>query len=185
LSANTEAHAKQLARVAPRLQLRLLTQRIDRAGERLERASVRGGSALERVAGQRRTRLERTSGRLAPQLLLNRIERARDRMNSSAQMLQSLSYQSVLRRGFALVRNEAGDAVRAAGAIATGAYLSIEFADGRVQATATGSDATPSAPDVPPHTAPPKPQSPSPSSSTPRAKPRPPIKDAGSQGSLF
>jgi exodeoxyribonuclease VII large subunit len=177
LSANTDAHAKQLARVAPRLQVRLLSQRIERAGERLERATVRGGGALERVASQRRTRLERTSGRLAPQLLLNRIARARDRVTSSAQMLQSLSYQSVLRRGFALVRNEAGDAVRAASAIAPGSRLTIEFADGEVAATADGartaSDPTPTPARIVS------------GQLNPRPKPKLPSKGGGSQGSLF
>jgi exodeoxyribonuclease VII large subunit len=180
LLANTDAHAKQLARVAPRLQLRLLSQRIERARERLDRAIVRGGSALERVASQRRTRLERTSGRLAPQLILNRIARARDRVAASGQMLQSLSYQSVLRRGFALVRNESGDAIRAASAIATGVHLTIEFADGHVSATTTGAGTPSSTPQTPPHA----PTSSSPTA-TQRTKPRAPVKDTGSQGSLF
>jgi exodeoxyribonuclease VII large subunit len=42
----------------------------------------------------------------------------------------------VLARGFALVRDEQGHAVHAAAAIGPNARLSIEFADGRVGATA-------------------------------------------------
>ena len=182
LSANTDAHAKQLVRVAPRLQLRLLSQRIDRAAERLERAAVRGGGALERVASQRRTRLERTSGRLAPQLLENRIARARDRVGSSAQMLQSLSYQSVLRRGFALVRNEAGDAVRAASVVAPGSRISIEFADGAIDATADGTRTSTTPPAAVPARIVPAQLQPRPKARTPGANGG---QDGGSQGSLF
>jgi exodeoxyribonuclease VII large subunit len=184
LSTNTDAHAKQLARVSPRLQLRLLEQRLARATERLDRATVRGGNALERVASQRRTRLERTGGRLAPQLLINRIERARDRMGASAQMLQSLSYQSVLRRGFALVRNDAGDAVRAASAIADGARLTIEFADGDIAATAFGAATVKRTPPTNPPTTQASPRAAATAAAT-RTKPRTPPGTAGSQGSLF
>jgi exodeoxyribonuclease VII large subunit len=42
----------------------------------------------------------------------------------------------VLARGFALVRDEAGHPLHAADAIGPGARLEIEFADGRVGATA-------------------------------------------------
>jgi exodeoxyribonuclease VII large subunit len=51
-------------------------------------------------------------------------------------LLAALSYRGVLARGFALVRDEQGLAVHAAGAIGPGARLTIEFADGRVAATA-------------------------------------------------
>ena len=51
-------------------------------------------------------------------------------------MLSALSYRGVLARGFALVRDEQGHAVHAAAAIGPSAHLTIEFADGRVGATA-------------------------------------------------
>jgi exodeoxyribonuclease VII large subunit len=50
--------------------------------------------------------------------------------------LSALSYRGVLARGFALVRDEQGQPVHAAADIGPGAYLNIEFADGRVGATA-------------------------------------------------
>jgi exodeoxyribonuclease VII large subunit len=58
------------------------------------------------------------------------------RVAHSGQLLAALSYRSVLTRGFALVRDEQGHAVHAAAAIGPGAHLSLEFADGRVAATA-------------------------------------------------
>jgi exodeoxyribonuclease VII large subunit len=50
--------------------------------------------------------------------------------------LSALSYRGVLARGFALVRDEDGHAVHAAASVGPNAHLSIEFADGRVAATA-------------------------------------------------
>jgi exodeoxyribonuclease VII large subunit len=44
----------------------------------------------------------------------------------------------VLARGFALVRGEGGVPLRAAAAVGAGMRLDIEFADGRVGATAEG-----------------------------------------------
>jgi exodeoxyribonuclease VII large subunit len=51
-------------------------------------------------------------------------------------LLAALSYRGVLARGFALVRDEQGLPVHAATAIGPGARLELEFADGRVAATA-------------------------------------------------
>jgi len=157
LAANTQAHGKRLARVSPRLQVRLLTVRLERARDRLERTAERGRDCLGRFAALRRARLERLSGRLTPVSVLNRLERAGERLNAldlrarqtfiagiearrrhlgaQEQMLASLSYQSVLRRGFALVRDDAGRTVRTIGAAPAGSHISIEVADGRIGAT--------------------------------------------------
>jgi len=54
-------------------------------------------------------------------------------------LLAALSYRSVLARGFALVRNEAGHPLHAAADVEPGTRLELEFSDGRVAATA-GSD---------------------------------------------
>lgn len=136
LNANTAAHAQRLSRIAPRLQVRLLSQRIETAEKRLHLAWQRGSNALARLAGARRTRFERVSGRLAPRIVLNRLERWRATLDAQGNMLASLSYQSVLRRGFTLVRDAQGRAVRQASGIAAGAVLDIEFADGHIAAAA-------------------------------------------------
>ncbi len=157
LAANTQAHGKRLARVSPRLQVRLLDVRLERCRDRLDRTAVRGRDCLGRFAALRRARLERLSGRLTPVSVLNRLERAGERLHTlelrarqtfiagietrrrhlaaQEQMLASLSYQSVLRRGFALVRDEAGRTVRTTGAAHAGAHITIEVADGRIGAT--------------------------------------------------
>jgi exodeoxyribonuclease VII large subunit len=64
------------------------------------------------------------------------MQRQQARIGHAGQLLTALSYKSVLTRGFALVRDERGHAVRAAASIAPGARLDLEFSDGRVGATA-------------------------------------------------
>jgi exodeoxyribonuclease VII large subunit len=59
-------------------------------------------------------------------------------VTSSGQLLSALSYRGVLARGFALVRDANGHALRAAAAVRPNARLSIEFADGSLGATADG-----------------------------------------------
>lgn len=53
-------------------------------------------------------------------------------------MLQSLSYRNVLKRGYALVRDEEGAPVKGAADLGPGRAIAIEFADGTVEAV-TGS----------------------------------------------
>jgi exodeoxyribonuclease VII large subunit len=53
-------------------------------------------------------------------------------------MLASLSYQSVLKRGFAILRDETGAMVRSAAAVAPGSRLDIELSDGHIRARAEG-----------------------------------------------
>jgi exodeoxyribonuclease VII large subunit len=64
------------------------------------------------------------------------MQRLDARVAHSGQLLSALSYRGVLARGFALVRDEQGQPVHAAAEIGPGANLDIEFADGRVAATA-------------------------------------------------
>ena len=169
LAANTNAHTQRFGRLAPRLQSRLLSVRLERAGQRLDQLAQRGAGALGRIAAGRRTRIERASARLSPQVLANRIARLRQTLDGDTKMLAALSYQSVLQRGFALVRDNEGRAVRAAAALVPGARIGIEFADGTAAADVVTSDfASESAGQT----------------ARPRATPRR-SGGSGSQGSLF
>ncbi|MEM1399548.1 MAG: exodeoxyribonuclease VII large subunit, partial [Pseudomonadota bacterium] len=58
-----------------------------------------------------------------------------------AQMLNSLSYERVLDRGFAVVRDGAGSPVADAAAIKSGDALSLQLRDGTVEAVAAGKPA--------------------------------------------
>ena len=174
LTANSQAHAQRLGRIAPRLQVRLLRQRIDTADKRLHLATQRGASALGRVAGARRQRLERTSSRLTPRLVLNRFDCWRALLQAQGNMLASLSYQSVLRRGFALVRDAEGRAIRQAAGLGAGVRLEIELADGRIDAETLAPSAGPL-----PFGSPSRPSAPR------SAAAKKTTSSGGSQGSLF
>ena len=60
-------------------------------------------------------------------------------LRSSGQLLNSLSYERVLDRGFALVRDTDGEPLMQASATSEGQSVSIRFSDGEIGATITGS----------------------------------------------
>jgi exodeoxyribonuclease VII large subunit len=160
LLASTRAHAMRLARSASRLDTRLLEARLARSRDRLEAFARRATASLTRISGPRRARLERAAGRLSPRPIAQRIDRSEERLqalagrarqsllaqvaarrrhlDAQAKLLGSLGYQGVLRRGYALVRDSAGRALRSVGEIASGQVLDIELADGHVDAQALG-----------------------------------------------
>lgn len=115
LLANARVHATRLARVSGRLTPAPILTSLSRWGERL-------------------VTLERRAGRA----LLNRVAVSRRVLDGQSALLKSLGYQSVLARGFALVRDANGLMVRQATTVAAGAVLDIEFSDGRIRAIAEG-----------------------------------------------
>ncbi len=119
LRANAHVYERRLSAIGGRLTVTTLRAQIDRAKEKVARlaASARRGADLH--IQQRDTRLRYVS-----------------------QLLNALSYKGVLERGFALVRDEQGQPLHTAANVISGQRLSIEFADGRVDATADG-DGTP------------------------------------------
>jgi exodeoxyribonuclease VII large subunit len=115
LLANTRAHGTRLARISGRLSLAPIVQKHSRCHERLE--------VLERRAGQ---------------ALLNRVAVRRRDLDGKCALLKSLGYQSVLSRGFSLVRDEGGVTVRRAQSVSAGAALTVQFSDGRIGVVADG-----------------------------------------------
>jgi exodeoxyribonuclease VII large subunit len=194
---NTRAHERRLVRVATRLTPQLLKARLERAGTRLDGLWRHAAASLAASTGRRRLRLERLAGRLTPQTVgdrvarraervaaldarlrqgvLNALHRQRRHLDACAKLLASLSYQGVLRRGFALVRDREGRSVRSARQVAPGQRLDIELADGHVAAEAAETGAADDA------RAPPR-------SSVRRSEPgrtRSKTGSPGDQGSLF
>ena len=110
LRANVREHGAHLARVSPRLSL----------------APIRTTMANER-------RSLDLSGRRAAQALQRLVAFQRQRLDGVTKLVDSLSYKSVLRRGYALVRDESGQPVHAATAITQWQALRLEFADGEVR----------------------------------------------------
>ena len=103
-------------------------QRVDDLGERLRRG-------LGRRLADARGDLARASGALRPAMLTQRLSRARERLDASWRLVQSLNPEKPLERGYVFVTRRIGGAVvkdstdaRAAGA------LVLHFADGPVDA---------------------------------------------------
>lgn len=136
--------------------LRQNTQRLTQA------LLVRKNLAIRDTARQR-SDLDALSARMC-RAIGERLARQQDRLAARGQMLASLGYQNVLARGFALVRDETDHPIRNAAKISAGQHLSLQFADGRVDAVA-GSEGGAKAP-----------------KSSPRPA-KPP--QSGGQGSLF
>ncbi len=62
--------------------------------------------------------------------------------DAQTKLLASLSYKSVLQRGFALVRDDADQPVRAAADVRRAQHLTVEFVDGRISVHADGAPPT-------------------------------------------
>ena len=120
LIANAQIHRTQLTRTAARLSPRLLKLRLARSSEIVIALGKRGELAQE-----------------------NYLQRHWDRVGNADQLLKAYSYQGVLKRGFALVRDSAGTPLRSAVNVTAGMRMEIEFSDGRVGAVADGTAAKP------------------------------------------
>ena len=66
------------------------------------------------------------------------LDMRRSRLDTASKLLSSLSYRSVLQRGFALVRDNARRPVHARADIHAGQDLSVEFHDGEISVRAAG-----------------------------------------------
>jgi exodeoxyribonuclease VII large subunit len=160
LTANSRAHAMRLARATSRLQLRLLDARMGKARDRLEALARRAEGSFTRLLGPKRARLERAAGRIGRRSLLERLQLCGERLAACdrrmhrafagyvdarrrhlafrAMLLASLSYQGVLQRGFALVRDASGRTLRRIAEATPGKRLEVELGDGRFAAEVSG-----------------------------------------------
>jgi exodeoxyribonuclease VII large subunit len=164
LIANAHVHHRAYSGIAGRLIPQTLMNRIKRDQERVAAFAARASQCVRVQRERRRERFLAASVRLAAGLRANAeaqrvcVARARERvgvllsradraittlidlryarLDRATQLLTALSYHGVLERGFALVRGATGRPLRAAAAINPGVRLDIEFADGRVRATA-------------------------------------------------
>jgi exodeoxyribonuclease VII large subunit len=88
-------------------------------------------------------RLDNAGAHLRPKLLKDLIERRSDALASCAALLDSYSYEHVLKRGFALVRDQDEQPLTSAAALASGMPVSLQFHDGRARALVDGGSAAP------------------------------------------
>lgn len=126
------------------------------ARQRFDAASGRLGQSLKSATAASRNRFDRVAARLSVRPLQQQIMRDRETvirlsrearrnlgtgmdqrrqaLSAADKLLRAFSYQAVLKRGFALVRDSQGQPVRTAAATEAGMGVSIEFADGRADA---------------------------------------------------
>ncbi|WP_137129706.1 exodeoxyribonuclease VII large subunit [Rhizobium sp. FY34] len=188
-----------LERAKAGLRLELLTVRLAERRRHIVEHVLRTDRCLERQLMRERGRIGRVEVSLAalPARLVTHIGRERLQLTAlmrhadssmrnamgqrlaavAAQdrVLQSLSYKNVLQRGYAVVRDENDQPLTRAEAIAAGAAITLEFADGRISALAgEGSEPLVSTP-----------SSSAPTSKKRSAKPVEPAEGPPKQGSLF
>ncbi len=162
LAANARDHRAQFSRVAERFARRSPLLVLSAARERLARVGDTPRLALRhqmrshrqdfvhlarRLTVARSAMLDRArqlEARRAERLLtLDRqlhhsghrlIERRRDRLAALNSLLASLSYRGVLERGFALLRDHAGEPIRDVETARRQSSFTVEFADGSLEA---------------------------------------------------
>ena len=162
LSGAIKSKRIELTRTEARLRPEPLQMDARRKRQQLIDVAVRARPAVTRVIGENRTALA-----------------------SQAKLLETLSYQATLDRGFAIVKDASGRVLKSAGAVKAGDSLDIALADGRIAADVTGAGAGGKAPKP----AKSKPETPKPESSEPDKPVASPKTskdpDAPPQGSLF
>ncbi len=167
--------------------------------QRLDMAAQRFGGSLSRMVARKRARFDQAGGGLRPAALRReitgkraeverqaarlrpavdrRLKRLADALREQTRVLDSVSYERVLARGFALVTKGDGGLVRSAGAVADGDALRLKFADGEVGVTAGSGSGGPKVPPSAPTASPA-----SGDTQRPRIRRR---TTGGDQGSLF
>jgi exodeoxyribonuclease VII large subunit len=127
---------------------RTVERLIDRSRSRVGRADAVFSSLPARLKTQTarmRDHLANLS-RHADTAVRHQLTRARGELASQDRVLQSLSYKNVLKRGYAVIRDDENRPVSQAAMLPSGAGISIEFADGRIGAiTIDGGEAPSSA----------------------------------------
>ncbi|MBI1276406.1 exodeoxyribonuclease VII large subunit [bacterium] len=73
---------------------------------------------------------------------VQRLNNLQTRLHSDTRLLESYHYKRVLKRGFALIRDEQGEPVYSAEALKAGQGITIELQDGSRRATVEGGKAT-------------------------------------------
>lgn len=117
---------------------------INRLGERrralLDRSTSMLASLPRRIEFVRTREAGRVTeaGRRSDTAIFRKIGDHRRAIDAHGRMLASLSYENVLGRGFALVRNGKDKLVSEAGLLTSGEGISLEFRDGRIGAVVAG-----------------------------------------------
>jgi exodeoxyribonuclease VII large subunit len=113
-------------------------EQIAAAGAALNLAAVHLAAGIRQTLERQDRALERSAAGLTPRSLTALVERQAHALDALGRLLESFSYDQVLKRGFVLVRNVAGVPVTAAAGVAAGDRLRLQFHDGEAAVTADG-----------------------------------------------
>ncbi len=134
IAATRLQHARQqLDHLSSRLRLLSPVAAIEQNHLRLDDLRNRLGAALRGSVQQGRQKLTATGAKLAALSPEKRVQLESHRLLALWKRLESASPQSVLKRGYAIVRDEQGRPVARAKAVQAGQPLVNEFHDGRVR----------------------------------------------------
>jgi exodeoxyribonuclease VII large subunit len=100
-------------------------------------------AAIRQVVERQDRALERITAGFTRRMVDGLLERQARALEALGRLLESYSYDQVLKRGFALVRNAVGEPVLAAASVPAGERLRLQFHDGEVGATAAGQPTAP------------------------------------------
>lgn len=159
-SLDVELAQKRARFAAIRLTPASLDRRLADAVRHLSSCGVRIETAQRALMRDRRSRLERGVARMSIEPLRRRtamagerlavlmrrkdgavslrLERLGARLAQADRLLNTLSHQAILERGFALVLDEEGNLIRRAADAGDGQVVSIQFADAAKEAITTG-----------------------------------------------
>jgi len=134
--------AQRVARYAA--ELRTPQQQIDTARLQVQHAGMNLQKAMERFIAARDHGLQQSAAMLRPSILIKLIDYRRLHLERLTELLESYSYERVLARGFALVRDAQDRPVSSAALVTPGTALKLQFKDGEVAAVAAGKSGRPS-----------------------------------------
>ncbi|EJC82149.1 exodeoxyribonuclease VII, large subunit [Rhizobium leguminosarum bv. trifolii WSM2297] len=161
LQLNTINKRRGFERVAAHLRPDVLSNRIAERRQTLNERMVRAERMVERLIDRSKSRVGRAEAvfaslparlqaqtgrtrdhlanliRHADTATSHQLIRAKAALAAQDRVLQSLSYKNVLKRGYAVIRDDEDRPVSQAAALSAGAAVSIEFSDGRIGAVTT------------------------------------------------
>lgn len=114
-------------------------------GKSLNAKQVRAANSLGRLNGQllrrrvldAQTQVSRLSTRIAPALARS-LDQRRRHLAQLEKLANSLSHESVLARGFALIKSSDGTLIRSSKSLSPGDQVHLQLADGQREATING-----------------------------------------------
>jgi exodeoxyribonuclease VII large subunit len=110
----------------------------ERAAGKLEQLLARFRWALGGQSKKSNDRLLALSSRLAAAHPRNRLALASQKVEAMVRQLESMSYRSVLNRGFSVTRTAGGAILRSADEVTAGQVLETELASGRLRSIVEG-----------------------------------------------